>query len=173
MRKYLLGLGALAFVVIWIIGYIPACQRWPVDSIKPQKGAISPAMPGVITRVAIKPRERKIYKIQPMKPTEEFYLPPEGATADLTDKGNIEIRIKPAGAVFRPYIGLSLARTTNLELGADVFYWKRVAVGLGLQYGSAGLGASAHVGYNFWRSFNAGVGYDTKQDLNGLVYFQF
>ena len=112
------------------------------------------------------------------KGSQRMTLPDRASTIDVRKDGTVKVTAPQMGFETRPFVGLGYGQGTRLYLGADLAYWKRLDVGLGIgtpnfldrssqKFNDFRLGA--FISFNFWSNMRATVGYDTQNNAHVLL----
>lgn len=60
-------------------------------------------------------------------------LPDRQSTVDIHKDGSVAVTAPQLGIELRPFLGVGYSDDARLAIGADVLYWKRLDLGLGVQ----------------------------------------
>lgn len=158
-----------AFIIliigVFLLGECDRFKRWDTYGIVP---AI-PLPTTVKERVVVDTKKKLIYRTLPDGTTKKISLP-SLTIIDLNKDGSVTVVAPQHGFNFQPFLGLSLARTSGMFVGTEIYYWKKLSLGAGGQWDGHSFSGLCTASYNVWSNLFVGVGYSTKNDISGLLY---
>jgi len=138
----------------------------------------------------LKPNEERKVIIDPIKhkittvtrnpdgstKTRETYLPDRPTQIIENKDGTIKIIVRKFGTEVRPYIGVGFGDVTRIQIGTDVFYYKKLDLGLGLGFNPTKLKdirPNLNLSYNVYSNTSLFIGVDSHRDILGGLKVRF
>lgn len=102
-------------------------------------------------------------------------LPDRQSVIDIHKDGSVQVTSAQWGKELRPFGGLAFSDAARLSIGADVFYWKKLDLGLGVQtqFNVNNIRMNIQISYNVYSNLHAGLTYDNHKTLGGVLYVRF
>ncbi len=123
--------------------------------------------PNQAEKIVVNPENHTIEIITPTKST-TTYLPDRPTQIIENKNGSITIVDHKYGAEMRPYLGIGGAfdGTPRVHVGADLWYFHKLDLGLGLDTNPSNLKdvrANLNLSYNFWSNTSIAVSVDNHK----------
>jgi len=129
--------------------------------------------PGTTEQVVVDPVRHELI-ITTKKGTTKQTLPDRKSTFDVQANGTVKVSAAQFGYEVRPYLGIGANEGIRAYLGADLLYFKRCDLGLGV--GLPPLGKSnrqvgdirplVNVGYVVWDNLSMNLGIDSSKQMH-------
>ena len=125
---------------------------------------------GDVEQIHINPARHTI-RIQTATEIKTLTLPDQQSTIDVNKNGSVSITSKQFGLEHHFYAGAVLSDTGRFAVGADLLYYKRCDLGLGLadQFGQHTPIVFVSATYNVYGNINVGMMYGTNRYVGGIV----
>lgn len=109
------------------------------------------------------------------KGTQVTYLPEKPTVIDLRKGGDVVVHSPQYGYQVRPYVGLVFSDDARGALGLDLFYFKRLNVGMGMALRFDGRDGRlyAALSYNVSGNMYAAVTLDHKKTPGAMLALRF
>ena len=102
--------------------------------------------------------------------TQVVTLPDHVSTIDLGTNGKLTVKAPQFGFQIRPFAGVYYSDALRFGGGADLGYWKKLDLGVGIAGGaSAHTVAFAQLTYNVWDNVGASLTYDHTGHIGGGI----
>ena len=160
--RYKIGLvvAVLAGMFLW-----GRCNR-PGPSV-PKAAAVLPVEDK--EQIKVDPVKHTI-TIQTPTGTKTVTLPDKVSTIDIRKDGTVKVTSPQFGFQLRPFAGAYYSDALRFGAGADLGYWKRLDLGLGIAGGSsAHTVVFAQLSYNVWDNLGASLTYDHLGHIGGGI----
>lgn len=114
----------------------------------------------------INPLRHEITFVTPKGVTKRF-LPDTPSKLTLKKDGTVTITISEYGFQMRPFVGGAILEKPLITAGLDLFYYKRINLGVGAATDGVAKNTVAimHVNYNIWRSISPGIVIDSRKNI--------
>lgn len=166
LRYKLIGLGILLALEALLL------KGCPNGIVKRPSGPIV-LPPGTTEQVVIDPVKHQLIITTP-KGTTTQTLPDRRSTFDVTTNGTVKVSAAQFGYEARPYLGIGAEGGLRAYLGCDLFYFKKLDIGLGIglppfqrsNWQISDIRPLLNVGYNLWSNTSLNVGLDTSKNVH-------
>lgn len=153
---------------VFILGHACAKSKPLIPSVLP---------PNDTEQLLIDPVKHKITILTPSGP-KVITLPDHITTIDIHKDGTVKVTAPQFGFETRPFIGLGLGQGLRLYAGADLGYWKKLDIGLGvgtprlldksgMQFNDVRIGV--FTSYNVYDNTRLTLGLDTQKTIHLLL----
>jgi hypothetical protein len=171
LRYKLALVGAVLLAVfVWVSGYrqghkSPATSGLNASLVLPKNDT---------EQITVDPGTHRITILTPSG-TKTETLPDRPSTFDIHKDGTVTINSKQLGFETKPFIGLGLGEGVRVYAGADLAYFKRLDLGLGMSSQRLSIGdltdirGLVKVSYNVYSNTSVNLGYDTSKTLHCFV----
>ena len=110
--------------------------------------------------------------------TTTTYLPDRPTSVTEDNNGKITIVDHKYGAEFRPYLGIggALDGTPRVHVGSDLFYFRKMDLGLGIDDNPAhlkDLRGNLNLSYNFYSNTSIAISYDNHKTAGLFLKVRF
>lgn len=94
-------------------------------------------------------------------------LPDKTSVIDIRKDGSVKVTASQYGFEVAPYIGMNQSNIFRFMAGSDIFYWKRLDVGLGLamQKDLTSFVFCGKLSYTLWSNTQIGFTVDNKKNI--------
>lgn len=165
-------LALLSFILVIEALLIKGCPNGIIN--RPSGPIVLP--PGATSQVIIDPIKHELI-ITTAKGTTKQTLPDRRSTFDVQANGTVKISAAQFGYEARPYLGLGANMDIRAYLGADLFYFKKLDVGLGVglppfqrsNWQVSDICPLVSVGYILWDNVSMNFGMDLNKNLHGFL----
>ena len=97
-------------------------------------------------------------------------LPERTSTIDIHKDGTVKVTAMQFGYEVRPFVGVTYTDGLRFGGGADLYYFKRLDLGVGASWASGIKGnAFAKISYNVFDNLSLGLIYDNNQHIGGCI----
>lgn len=163
LKRKLLYIGGAALVLVLLF---KSCKG-PEDLVD-----VSQLPASTDLHVAVKGR---VITVRTHNGVESNYIPDRGrADVIVNNEGEVALNIKSTGLTLQPVIGVFLAKSPSLAVGAQVAYWKRAELYVGGAYPWAGwVGAGYKLDQLFLSNTSLFANYTTRKEIGVGVLVRF
>src|ERR1035438_10221296 len=120
-----------------------------------------------VEQIRVDPITHKLI-ILTSKGTQTITLPDQVSTIDVRKDGTVKVTSPQFGLQFRPFVGMYYSDVLRFGAGADLVYWKRLDLGIGMAGGaSLHTVAFAQLTYCVWDNVGASLTYDHLGHIGG------
>jgi len=171
LRYKLALVGAVLLAVfVWVSGYRHGESHHATSGPN-----ASPILPKNDTeQITVDPTTHRITILTSSGPKTET-LPDRPSTIDIHKDGTVSVNSKQLGFETKPFLGVGLGEGLRVYAGADLGYFKKLDIGLGMASPRLSKGdltdirGLVKVSYNVYSNTSLNLGYDTSKTLHCFV----
>lgn len=143
-------------------------RRSPMGGIPTLATAILPANDK--EQLIVDPHTHSLIVKQPGHTTATS-LPNRPTVIDVHKDGSVTVTSRQYGPEFAPFLGLYFSERQRLAVGVDVFYYKKLDVGVGVAFNAQYIPpvVFGSLSYNVWSNCSVGIAYGSNRYLGGLL----
>jgi hypothetical protein len=162
--RYKIG---LVLVVLGTTFGLGRCKRNAANGPKSSVPTVLPS--NDIEQIRVNPETHQLI-ITTAKGTQTVTLPDKTSTIDVLKNGTVKVTSPQFGFQVRPFAGVYYSDALRFGAGADLGYWKKLDIGVGIAGGaSAHTVAFAQLSYNIWDNVGVGLTYDHLGHIGGGI----
>jgi len=137
---------------------------------KQKSPSIQPVLPSADTeQIRVDPSTHQLIIVSP-EGTKTVTLPDKISTIDVLKDGSVKVTSPQMGFQLRPFVGAYYSDAMRFGLGADLGYWKRLDIGIGIAGGaSSHTVAFAQLSYNVYSNTSIALTYDHLGHIGGGI----
>lgn len=130
--------------------------------------------PGVREKIVVNPDKHTLDIITANK-VDHLFLPDRPSSIEINKNGTINVTSKQWGTELHAFIGLQASDAFRVAAGADLFYYKKLDLGLGVagEIGNHTPIAFTGISYTVWGNLRAGMTFDTGLKPGVFVSVRF
>lgn len=161
----ILGLILALFAFFWMRG----CDR-RID----RNTASTVLSPNVVEKIIVNPTTHKL-SIVTHEGQKDVFLPDRPSSIEIDKKGSVSVTSRQFGTEIKPFVGFQFSDTARIAFGADLLYYKKLDLGLGVtgrpgNYAPVGF---VKLAYTVWSNTQVGVTFDTGSKIGGIICLRF
>jgi len=162
----LISIGVIIFSIL--LG-LRACQA------KRDKGIVSPILRAdVDEKIIVNPSKHSLVIIN-RQGTQALVLPDRASSIEVLKTGKLRLTVPQYGFIVSPFIGIGWGGQLNDYVGCDLFYWKRLDVGMAFSFDRElkirSLGFPLVLSATIWHNMRLSLGYEAfgSKTIHGFV----
>jgi hypothetical protein len=156
-------------IIIFTLAVVFLCGRCGKIAVRNPHQPI--ALPNNETeRITVDPDSHTI-TIQTPNGIRTETLPDRKSIFDVSNNGTVKVTSAQMGFEHHPFIGWQVSNQGRLCVGADLWYFKKLDLGIGVasKLGEGTPVALAKLSYNFWSNCQMALTYDTGAHIGGML----